>query len=321
MSRASLILLVALALASPLSSSAAPQPKVARLLTAIAGDPSFKVRMQAVRLLAKQLTGLKSPPDDAVFVGLGGAATADESHLVRGMACYALGVIADGRGRPHLERARADREAFVRVQAEEALGRLPGLAPLPVAAPAAPPAVAPDAGAGEPPSGAAGAPVVAAVAPGAIPAASTSPTPTRAAGERHGISARSLVISVERTPGIEAPQEVLARLATTLDAGFRSAAGPGFAIAGGTSRGFRLRGSIAERRVDDAGDGKPTITLAVRITISTWPDNNLRHVISARASAQARSSRAPALTALEAKVLDAAATEAIRKVMGELSKS
>src|SRR5262245_2274153 len=99
---------------------AAPDPAaIAKITETIKNDSSFKVRMQAIRVLMKQLDK-KSAPSDAVLDALAHAATKDDEHLVRGLACYALGQLGDPRGKPTLDLALKDEDAFVRAQAEEA---------------------------------------------------------------------------------------------------------------------------------------------------------------------------------------------------------
>src|SRR5688572_16317381 len=76
-----------------------------RLIKIIRTDEAYKVRMQAIRVLLKQLEKVKTQPSEDVIRALSDSATKDEEHLVRGMACVALGKLADARGRPALERA------------------------------------------------------------------------------------------------------------------------------------------------------------------------------------------------------------------------
>ena len=65
----------------------------------------------------------------------------------------------------------------------------------------------------------------------------------------------------------------------------------GFRVArGGSGKGYHLTATIARLDVADAGGGKVKLTLQVKLSVATWPENNLRHVMSAKASAKVPSS-------------------------------
>lgn len=99
-----------------------------KLYVSIRTDPSFKVRLQAIRVLSKQLkNGAALEPQ--VFSVLGDAALRDEEHVVRGTACFALGELGDPRGKAALEVAVKDANPFVRAQAGDALRLLARTAP------------------------------------------------------------------------------------------------------------------------------------------------------------------------------------------------
>jgi hypothetical protein len=104
-----------------------------RLLTSMASDPSHKVRMQAIRVLSKRLDRAGGAAPEALLMALTRAGAQDGSPLVRAFAIAALGKLRDERARSALEAARADADALVRAQAEQALGLLP--APPPPAGP------------------------------------------------------------------------------------------------------------------------------------------------------------------------------------------
>ncbi|MBK6688895.1 MAG: HEAT repeat domain-containing protein [Deltaproteobacteria bacterium] len=241
--------------------------EIDRLLGIIAQDSSYKVRMQAIRVLSRRLEQNTTPVSDGVLNSLATAATKDESHLVRGFACVALGNLQDPRARPALTAAARDPEELVRQQANMALSRLPATPPPP------PP----------PPSGG----------------------PAR------------LVVAVDVTPGVEA-QALEGPFLTMLTEGFRGAAAERFVVGpAADGRGFHLKGSIAELSSVAQADGSQRVTIVVKVAIATWPENNLRHVMSAKASAMTKASGG-ALARVQEKLLKAAVERAVKDSMAEI---
>lgn len=241
--------------------------EIDRLLGIIAQDSSYKVRMQAIRVLSRRLEQSSTPASEVVLSRLADAATKDESHLVRGFACVALGNLQDPRARPALTAAARDPEELVRQQATVALSRLPETPP-----PAPPP-----------PSGG----------------------PAR------------LVVAVDSTPGVEA-KALEAQFLTMLTEGFRGAAAERFLVGPATDgRGFHLKGSIAELSNVVQADGSQRVTIVVKVAIATWPENNLRHVMSAKASAMTKASGG-ALARVQEKLLKAAVERAVKDSMAEI---
>jgi HEAT repeat protein len=232
------------------------QDEYAKLIRIIRTDSAYKVRMQAIRVLSKQLEKTGDRPSDDIIDALAQAATKDDEHLVRGMACAVMGKLADDRGRPALERALSDSDAFVRQQAKEALGKL------------------------------------------------------------RPASKRVLVISTDRTPAVSATPEIEGALKSRLEQGFGSAASGQYAVGESSGTGYHMKGSVAELSVAPAGD-QSQVTIVVRIAIATWPDNNLRHVISAKASARAKVA-GPSLVKLQLKLLEAAVSKAIQDSMAQI---
>lgn len=285
----------ALALAAP---RAGFTDATRKLLDALEKDPAYKVRMQALRLLGKQVREKKARIDTDLVERIGRAAGKDESHLVRGLACFVLGQTNDPRARPILAAALRDSNAFVRAQAEDALRLIPPDTP---AAPQAPPE--------EPP-------------PAAVAAVAIEAQPPSEPGGGGDARRPVLVVSVEDTPGVDVPREVMTELERMMRDGFSEKAGARYAVtASGAGRGrggFRLRGSIAERRIEAGADTR--VTVVVRMTIATWPANNLRHVVSARASGTSKSRHESAVKGLEKQVLRAAVSAAVRDAMEELAK-
>lgn len=261
------VTVVAFVAVSGLGSVEAAEDPYAMLMQTLERDESYKVRMQAIRVMSKRLSKSKKPAPDKVVESLGLAANIDESYLVRGMAVVALGVLEDPRGRSYVEQAMKDEEAFVRKQAKLALERLDAAKP----PPPPPPPIAPP------------------------------PPPPVAVGTK-----RSLVIDAAVNPNVETPPELKAALVRSLSQAFEAKFGQTYRVDDGAgATGYGLTGTIAQRSVEADG-AKYRVTLEVSLTIATWPEKNLRQVLKAKASAQSSTNNAAALQRLEAKLLEAA---------------
>lgn len=249
---------------------AAPGSAFEKIYQSIKSDPSFKVRLQAIRVLVKQIKAGAPNEEERAFAVLGEAAVKDEEKLVRGLACFALGELADPRGRSALSAASRDPDPFVRAQAEDALKLLVA------------PAVA--------------APVVAA------PVA---------------VTGSALAFGVVETPGVELAPEVIDVLARVLESEVKAQAGAKFQIAG-EGPGHRFGGSIAKLSIETDAAGASRVTVEVRISITTLPENHLRHVMTAKANAATNKSGA-AVTRLRDQVLQAAIGRAVKDSLAILS--
>jgi HEAT repeat protein len=243
-----------------LAGAGSPYDKV---LKSVREDPSFKVRMQAIRVLLKQLKASPRSPENEVIEALAAAATKDEEHLVRGLACYALGDLKDERGREVLQRAIKDEDAFVRAQAEQALKSLEKVS------------------------------------------------------ERLGARGRALIVAVDEAPDQALPAELKSELKSLLEQEFQAQGSSSFAVNDQSQgSGYKMSGTIAERS-QVPGDGGTKITVVVRIAISTYPENYLRHVVTSKASASAHLS-GDKLALLEQKVLKAAVQRAVKDSLQEV---
>lgn len=109
-----------------LGRSAPDTAAIMRVTTSLQGDPSMKVRLQALRVLGKLLEKGGEPASDVVIAALSRAAAEDPEHLVRGLACFTLGKLRDPRAGSALARAQRDPHPFVRAQAEQAVGVVAG---------------------------------------------------------------------------------------------------------------------------------------------------------------------------------------------------
>lgn len=285
--RSSIVALALMAIAA--TALAGPEDQ---LLGIIKNDPSFKVRMQAIRVLTKRIVQQKKPATDAALAALERAATQDESHLVRGIACFSLGTLGDGRVRAALERAKRDEHPFVAAQAEEALRQVPTPGPEPGVAMKALPL--PDRQ--------------------AKTTASARAEPVLPSGR-----SKSLVLSVEQPQTSAVPREAVDRLRGGLEDRLKQQAAGRFLVGAQHGSGFHLAGSIADRKIEDRG-GKARISLVVRVTISTWPENHLRHVVTARATAETSAANEAGRARLEQRVLDAAVRQAVDEALAEISK-
>ncbi len=231
-----------------------------KIYTSIRSDPSFKVRLQAIRVLTKQLKG-GAQAEDRAFVVLGEAAEKDEEHLVRGLACFALGELGDARGKDALERAVKDTHPFVRAQAGDALKLL---------------------------------------AKTAVPVMVT---------ENVG---RAVLFAIDASPGITADPTTFEAFEKYLGEELRAQAGSRYDIVEAPgSPGYRFGGSISELSILSESTGVNRVTVVVKISITTQPENHLRHVMTAKASAASKASGG-ALVGLTNKVLQAAVVRAVK---------
>jgi hypothetical protein len=106
-----------LAVGAALCPTAARADRVDDLLRTLNGDPSWRVRLQAVVVLGK-LHDVRAVP------GLVHALEHDANETVRGLAAQVLGDLGDQTVVPALERARFDGNDFVRERVRIALTRL-----------------------------------------------------------------------------------------------------------------------------------------------------------------------------------------------------
>ena len=234
-----------------------------RYLEVIASDPSYKVRMKAIRVLAKVAKGRPPPLAAAVLDGLGRAATADDSYMVRGMACVALGQLAAPEARPALEQAGRDPEAIVRALAEAALALL-------------------------------------------------SPPVDRAQGDL-------LVVGTAPDPAVEVAPELQDSLLSTLEAELGARA-RGFRVArGGDGSGYHLTGTVSRLDAVPEGEDDVRLTMEVKLAVATWPQDNLRHVLSAKASAKVK--RTASRARVHEQLLRAAVGRAVQDALTQIGGS
>ncbi len=221
-----------------------------RLFQAATSDPSYKVRMQALRLLSKKLKD--KPLSKEALKAFERAALEDQEHLVRGMACVALGTLGSPAALPILTRAQKDSSAFVRAQAKRAITKIEARSK---------------------------------------PVGASSARPV-------------LVLGVDPGPEGQAPKV----LWEELERAMKRWAQPGerFALSG-PGAGFRLGGTL---EVSEEG---PKTVLTVRISIATWPEKKLRHVVSAQAGARGT----PSLR-LQKRLLEAAVERAMKDSLDQL---
>ena len=269
---------------------AAANQKNKRLVRVLKNDSSYKVRLQALRILGKQLKG-KVSNNGYLIEQMSEVAKNDSHYMVRGLACFLLGQSKSEKGRDALQFALQDPHPFVRVQSESALSKLV----------AASPAMA-------------------------VKSADTTATST-------ATGMRALVFTAETMPGTPVSAEMVDTLAQRMEQQLRALASERFAIQNHFSgspaetkdaqfvSGFKFRASIAERTVNRELGTQVRSTMTVRVTITTWPGNQLRHVISATASGVIRRPKKKAILKLESQVLMSAIDQAVRDAVKEISTS
>lgn len=127
---------------------------------------------------------------------------------------------------------------------------------------------------------------------------------------------RALVLGVEPMPGVASTEALDGALLASLRTELSPRVGARFVLAEAAgARGYRLAGSIAERKTEAGSNGASKVTIGVRITLSTVPENHLRGVTSAKASAEVKGT---ASASVEAKVLKAAVGRAVAESLGQL---
>ncbi len=142
-------------------------------------------------------------------------------------------------------------------------------------------------------------------------------TPSSAPPVRSG-KKRSLVVQAVDVPGVATPPEMKSTMLEYLSSGLRAKVGDSYRIdRGGDGKGFSLRGSIAESSVRPEG-AEQRITVVVKLTIATWPENNLRQVLSAKASAKTKTKATASITRLKKKLLKAAVDRIVKDSMAQI---
>lgn len=196
------------------------------LIDSMTADPSFKVRLQAARVLHQRLERQSAPA--AAVEAFGATARRDESAIVRAFAVRALGdLVGPTEGDVFNEIAASDPDPFVRAQAEAAQAKW-----------AARVAEAPL--------------LLLTVDP-------WSPEPERDRTEELRAALRA---HAERLVGRRY------RLGSAAD-----------------GAGFVLRATVSELLTRPADDLE-TVTLELTLALATWPERNLRQVVTTRASAR-----------------------------------
>ena len=286
---------------------AAPAANLDRLYATIRNDSAYKVRMQAIRVLARRLDQAKAKaPDEAIDV-LSAAARADENYLVRGLACFSLGRLADARGRAPLTAALRDSHPFVRAQAEEGLKVLEALQPkTPSNVGARDRGVVSGAGTIDSSRRSGRVPVLIVAAPAGSGSGSGS-------GTGSGRGSRTEVATGGGGGFADGFAEYFTDgISRRMDSRFEVVS-----VQQASDTGYRVTGSVADPVMEPLGNGLLRVTLTVRVSISTMPENNLRHVISAKASAQIRKGQ-PIKSSLRRQLLHAATDKAIADSLAQL---
>jgi len=282
------ILIIWVVLSSPGSSFSTPSLKEKRLVKVLRTDSSYKVRLQALRILGRKLKS-KSRNLDYLIEQLSNVIKQDQNYMVRGLACFLLGQSKSEQARGVLKFALNDQHPFVRVQSESALQKLIFRSTSKV-----------------------------------IPSSLKVATST---------ASRILVFTAETMPGTPVSTQTIHSLVQRMEQQLQSLASESFTVKNGfrnheakldDSRvlsGFKFRASIAERSIQRERGTQVRSTVTVRVTITTWPGNQLRHVISATASGVIRRAKKNAILKLESQVLMSAIDQAVSDAMKEISTS
>lgn len=132
------------------------------------------------------------------------------------------------------------------------------------------------------------------------------------------VGSKSLVIDAADHPDVETTPELREAMVALLSDGLKAKVAGSYRIDDGRgATGYRLTASLAERSSQPEGD-EQRLTVLVRLTIATWPENNLRQVLSAKASAKTKSKSAKSIERLERKLLEAAMKRVVGDTMAQI---
>lgn len=147
---------------------------------------------------------------------------------------------------------------------------------------------------------------------GGTPKPPPRPGPPPAAGSK-----KNLVVKAVDVPGVSASSELKSSLLQYLSSGLQSKVGSSYRLNQETGKGFSLSGSIAENSVRAEG-AEQRLTIVVKLTIATYPENNLRQVLSAKASAKTKTTATAAIARLQKKLLKAAVDRVVQDSMAQI---
>lgn len=238
--------------------SSAAAADLAPLIASLQSDSSFKVRLQAARILVRHVEVTQEPPTREMLDAFARAAAEDAHPVVRAFAVRSLGELGGAEHGAVLNAALADSDPFVREQAEAA--RIRWSARL------------------------ASAPLLVLT-----------------------VDAWRLEDDQDRTDELLAS---LRRQAEALSSGRFRIAPPE------DGRGFWLRATVSDLASRAEAD-RERVTLELKLALATWPEKNLRNVITARASARVPSTY-PNRDRLHARLLDDAMKRAVSDALVEL---
>lgn len=125
-----------------------------------------------------------------------------------------------------------------------------------------------------------------------------------------------LVFGVDVVPGVQVSQVLQSDLLAFMKDVLHTYATDYRVANDGTDPGYQLRGSIAQVSQVPREQGGAKVTIEVKVTVSTWPAKNLRHVMSAKASAKV--SGAQASLRVRRKVLRAAVQRAVQDALQQI---
>jgi len=130
----------------------------------------------------------------------------------------------------------------------------------------------------------------------------------------------TLIVTYTDTASVAVPPAIRARFVEKLDLELQRLGGPRFVYPPPPAkpkvrppRGYRVRATISERRASVVGRDS-AVALVVQLTVSTFPEDHLRWIFTAKADAKG----AQSLEQIEPVVLDAAIADAARGAMEQI---
>jgi hypothetical protein len=125
-----------------------------------------------------------------------------------------------------------------------------------------------------------------------------------------------IVVATDRFPNVQLPQLLQDDLLGFLWDELSSHA-TGFKVAKeGSEPGYQLTATVASFEQTPIDGGRVAVTVEVKLTVATWPQKNLRHVMTAKASAKVQASQDN--LRIQRKVLRAAVQRTVKEALQEI---
>ncbi len=125
-----------------------------------------------------------------------------------------------------------------------------------------------------------------------------------------------IVVATDRIENVQLPQPLQDDLLSFLSEELSNRA-TGFKVAkDGDEPGYQLTATVARFDRIPIDEGRVAVTIEVKLTVATWPQRNLRHVMTAKASAKVGTSQDG--LRLQRKVLRAAVQRTVKEALQEI---